>query len=223
MVTEFVYASDETVTVDQSKITQSTWNYLTHYLYFDLECSYRNPTSDDDELSDAEIQQKIRVVQYPTNTISIQEFTKYCHGKLYAYITYECQQAWLNIAQAVSSSVTLYFMYEEGHPFYIELSSKYTVSKTNQTLLRFFPPPIVHILSNYSLETNMFMGIYEEDDKWIKKLRPNKKGRVKEDILKLYNGTLSIKKYKQAVNKKQIKWRVLNKKTNSSDELCVVQ
>ena len=147
---------------------------------------------------------------FPTGTISITQFGEQCNGKLLGYFTQEFKQAWMNIAQAISSSVTLYFINEEGYLFYIELISKYTISQTNKTLLYIFPLPIVHILSSFSLNIDISMGCYRKDNKWLNNLRQSIVNIDVSDIVHLQcGGILSIKKYKVAVNEKQIQWEII--------------
>jgi len=214
MIRNFIYASDGSVIIDLTKISESTWDYLIDNFGFDVdiepECIYADINK--------HVPKRVynRFLTSGNNNISIIEFIQRGSGKLYNFITTPtAKKAWFNIACAISSSVTLYFMDENGYPAYINLTSQYTISKTNKTMLYLFPPPIVHILASYSLYIDVTMGMYQKDAKWYYDLMPDDKTQTKykhsSDTIYLQSGTLlSISKYKKAVIEKQIQWNSLD-------------
>lgn len=130
MLTYFIFASDESVTVDLSKLTKESMNSLRHSLSFD---------QNNDLLSIS----------------TIVEFGQLCTGKLCGYLTPELKSALTNVIDCLSDSVNLFFFqqakgpfaiafYKEGHDvkfahcikphlYYDILVSDYSVVQSTQT------------------------------------------------------------------------------------------
>ena len=202
MKTYFVYSIDNSVTIDQLKLTKPTWEWFGHSTSVETLIENKNYVPEDnlsdddnnDDIYDRELRKNSHQYLNPTSTILLSDFMKKCNGKLFAYMRGDFKRAWCNVAEAISKPVVLYFMYEEGYPFRITLNP---------------------------LDATFDVC---EDDKWMKKMKPK---RIKRKLIKLapdeykeieYMGRIVIEKYKKLVDKIPWKEIIISKQ---ADE-CIV-
>ena len=202
MKTYFVYSTDNSVTIDQSKLTKPTWEWFAHNTSVETLIENKNYVSDtnsddndkDDDIYDRELRKNSHHYFNPTSTMLLSDFMKDCDGKIYSYMHGQLRRAWCNVAEAISKPVSLYFIYEEGFPFRIVLN-----------------------------QLNATFDVCE-DDKWMKKMKltESKKKRKKlapEQYVDIEDmGKIIIEKYINLVDK--IPWKEVV--ISAQMESCIV-
>jgi hypothetical protein len=135
MISDFLFTNKPNATIDLFSLPEHIQEYLCHSLSFDEEL-WRTKNKEKEEfqknvdldelesdLPDDVKENDTKLIEKPEKIITMKEFGGFCCGKLYAYLTGQVKKTWNIIAQHVSEPVVLYFYYEEGQTFKIELDN----------------------------------------------------------------------------------------------------